>query len=134
MAPMANPIHDTLALAATPERIYRVLIESDEFAAMTGAPAALGVVAGDPFSCFGGMIEGRHIELVPPQRIVQAWRVANWPPGVYSIVRFELAPNADGTLLEFTQVGFPPEHRDHLEPGWYAKYWEPLRKYVGETT
>ena len=46
---------------------------------------------GGAFTLFGGHIVGRHIELMPNQRIVQAWRVVDWNPGVYSIVKFELA-------------------------------------------
>ena len=48
--------------------------------------------AGGAFTTFGKLIEGRNIELVPNQRIVQAWRPASWEPGLYSIVRFELKP------------------------------------------
>jgi hypothetical protein len=51
---------------------------------------------GGAFTLFGGHITGRHIELVPDQRIVQAWRVVDWIPVVYSIVKFELT---EGTTL-----------------------------------
>jgi hypothetical protein len=40
---------------------------------------------------FGGMIIGRNVELVPNQRIVQAWRpTADFPKGPYSLVKIEL--------------------------------------------
>jgi activator of HSP90 ATPase len=45
---------------------------------------------GGAFTLFGGYITGRHVELVPNDRIVQAWRTGGWAPGVYSIAKFEL--------------------------------------------
>src|SRR5262245_33898196 len=125
-----EPIHHSLVFGVTPDRVYRALVDSEQFAAWSGAPADLGRAAGDAFACFGELITGRHIELTPSERIVQAWRVFNWPPGAYSIVRFELAADGDGTRLEFEHAGFPPEHREHLDCGWSAKYWEPLRKFL----
>ena len=128
---MHDPIHDTIELPAPPERIYRALIDSEQFAAWSGAAADIGASDGDAFSCFDSMIAGRNIELVPNQRIVQAWRVFNWQPGVFSIVRFELTESDSGTRLNFSHVGFPPEHREHLNVGWAKKYWAPLRTFLG---
>jgi Activator of Hsp90 ATPase homolog 1-like protein len=53
-------------------------------------PANIDPAAGGAFSMFGRVIMGRNIELIPNQRIVQAWRPTRWDPGVYSIVKFEL--------------------------------------------
>lgn len=61
------------------------------------------------------------------RRIVQAWRVATWPEGVYSIARFELRPQQAGTRVIFDHTGFPPELRDHLAAGWEDHYWKALR-------
>lgn len=127
---MSLPILYSVAFDATADRIFEVLTVSAQFAAMTGLPAEIGTGPGAAFVCFGGMIEGRHLELIPNERIVQSWRIKTWAPGVYSIVRFELKPEAGGTRLEFEHVGFPLEHRAHLEPGWRIKYWEPLAKHL----
>lgn len=101
----------------------------------TGAPAEIKAEAGGEFSCFGGMITGRNIELSPNRRIVQAWRVKIWPEGMYSIVSFELQPDGSGTRLVMTHDGFPGTMRAHLngempDGGWQRQYWEPLRKYL----
>jgi len=84
------------------------------------------------FACFGGMITGRIIELVPNQRIVQAWRAGNWPAGIYSIVKFELAEQGGGTLLVLDQAGFPEGGKEHLEGGWKSNYWEPLKRFLDQ--
>jgi activator of HSP90 ATPase len=85
---------------------------------------------GGAFALFGGHITGRHIELVPNQRIVQAWRVVDWIPGVYSIAKFELTEQGSGTKIIFDHAGFPEGKAQHLADGWKANYWEPLQKYL----
>ncbi len=121
-------IHQEIIFPAGSSDVYRALTDSSEFARFTGAPADIDAVEGGAFLCFGTFISGRNIELVPGRRIVQAWRVFNWPEGVYSIVRFELS-EADGqTRLVMDQSGVPEDAVQHVDPGWGHKYWEPLRK------
>jgi len=79
---------------------------------------------------FGGIILGRHIELVPYERIVQAWREKDWLAGEYSIVKFQLAEQGAQTKLVLDHTGFPKGAAEHLAPGWWSHYWEPLRKYL----
>ena len=76
------------------------------------------------------MITGRNIELIPEQRIVQAWRVGNWPEGIYSIVKFELTADGTATKLVLDHTAFLEGAADHLDPGWHQMYWEPLKKYL----
>jgi hypothetical protein len=45
-------------------------------------------------------------------------------------VRFELEAKGGETRLVFDHAGFPEEQRPHLEGGWQAMYWDPLRKYL----
>ena len=78
---------------------------------------------------FGGLIVGRNIEIVPSQRVVQAWRPTHWEPGVYSIVKFDMRPSGDSTTVVLDHTGFPEGEFDHLEFGWHAHYWEPLKKF-----
>jgi hypothetical protein len=45
----------------------------------------------------------------------------------------DLTPNPlkiTGTLITFDHTGFPATERDHLASGWYANYWEPMKKYL----
>ena len=128
---MADKIEQSVTFNAKPARLYDILLDSEQFSAFTGAPASIEAVAGGAFSTFGGMIAGRNVELAPGKRIVQAWRVGNWPEGVYSIVRFDLAGDNAGARLTLSHTGFPEDHRVHLESGWHARYWEPLRAYLG---
>jgi activator of HSP90 ATPase len=121
-------IHQEIDLAASPDRIYDALLDAKQFSALTGGlPTEISADAGGAFSCFGAHIVGRNVELVPKRRIVQAWRAATWPEGVYSIVRFELKPQQAGTRVILDHTGFPPELREHLAAGWEDHYWKGLR-------
>ena len=125
----ANQARTSLAFTASPERIYEVLLDSKQFAAFTGLPAEIDPKVGGAFRTFGGLIVGRNVELVPNQRIVQAWRPTTWDPGVYSLVKFELKPQASGTLVVLDHTGFPESDFDGLNSGWPKRYWEPLKKF-----
>jgi activator of HSP90 ATPase len=116
-------------LAASPQRIYQILLDSKQFSAFTGAPAEIHSEAGGAFSLFGNAITGRNIELVPDQRIVQAWR-SNWDPGVYSVAKFELKAQGSHTHLMLDHTGFPERAFEHLNAGWKEHYWEPLKKFL----
>jgi activator of HSP90 ATPase len=128
---MTANIHQSIVFKAKATRLSGLLTDSEKFSAITGMPASIEAAAGGAFSTFGGMITGRTVELFPGKRIIQAWRVGNWPEGVYSIVRFDLADEGEGGRLTLTHSGFPEEHRAHLESGWHARYWEPLKAYLG---
>ena len=126
---MKQHIHQEIVVAAPPAHIYQVLTEAAEFGKLSGgAPTEIDPVPGGAFSCFGGMIHGRNIECVPSERLVQAWRAKTWPEGVYSVVAFRLAPDGDGTRVSLDHAGFPEGQGEHLEKGWHANYWEPLRR------
>ena len=100
---MAEPIRQEVVLPATPGRIYSAYMDSAEHEAFTNnGPASISDDVGGAFSCHGGAISGRNVELVAGKRIVQAWRVASWPAGVYSLVRIDLEPAGTQTRVKLT--------------------------------
>jgi activator of HSP90 ATPase len=124
-------LHQEIEIKASPQRIYDALLDSKQFAAFTGMPAEVSRDPGGAFSMFGGLIVGRNIELVPNQRVVQAWRPASWDPGIYSVVKFELKARGPRTTVVLDHTGFPEGSFRHLDSGWYERYWEPLKKFLG---
>lgn len=127
----AEAIHQEVSYQAPPPRIYEALLDDKQFAKVTGGQATiLDRAEGGAFSLFGARIKGRNIELVPNQRIVQAWRSEGWARGVYSIVKFELQAEGTGTRLVFDHTGFPTGQAEHLAQGWKANYWDPLTRYL----
>jgi activator of HSP90 ATPase len=123
-------LHQEVDVKANPQRIYEALLDAKQFAALTGMSAEIDPKAGGAFSTFGGLIAGRNVELIPNQRIVQAWRPTHWDSGVYSIVKFELKPRAAETTIILDHTGFPEGEYDSLNSGWKARYWDPLKKFL----
>jgi activator of HSP90 ATPase len=123
-------IHYEIEFKASPRRFYEAILDEKQFAAFSGLAATIDPAPGGAFSQFGGLIVGRNVELVPNQRIVQAWRPTHWDEGVYSIVRFELKPRGDELTLLFDHTGFPAGEYDHLDFGWHSHYWDPLKKFL----
>jgi len=139
----AESIHQELEFKANRKRIYEILTTAAQFDKMThniqskeggtaGAshPTEIGHEVGGAFSLFGGRIVGRHLELAPDERIVQAWRVAYWDPGVFSIVRFDFTEHGSETKLLFAHTGFPQGDAENLLHGWKLHYWEPLEQFL----
>ncbi|MDP9147594.1 MAG: SRPBCC domain-containing protein [Acidobacteriota bacterium] len=137
-------IHQETILTAGRKRIYDALLDAKQFDKVTQLSAEMRAgksygskvteidrEVGGAFTLFGGHIVGRNIELVPNERIVQAWRVVDWEPGHYSIAKFELVEHGSGsTKIVFDHTGFPKGQAEHLAEGWKGHYWETLEKYL----
>lgn len=138
----AESIHQEVAFKASRKRLYEALTDAKQFdkvIQLSGVmqamhlgdkPAEISREVGGAFVLFGGYITGRHVELVPSERIVQAWKTGGWPPGVYSIAKFELVEQGSGTKIVFDHTGFPKGEAEVLASGWKAHYWEPLEKLL----
>ena len=129
--------HQEVYFKVTPQQLYDALLSSRQFSEITAksgggfssTSANIDSTVGGTFSVFDGHIIGRILELVPNQRIVEAWRVVDWPAGVYSIARFELKAQGSGTQLIFDHKGFPENLKEHLGMGWQQHYWDALSRY-----
>lgn len=138
----AEAIHQETVFKASRKRVYEALTETRQFdrvmelggaknsTALGSEATRISSEAGGEFVLFGGHILGRQVELWPPKRIVQAWRVVDWAPGIYSIACFELREEGEGTRIVFDHTGFPKGLGVHLAAGWRSHYWEPLAKLL----
>jgi activator of HSP90 ATPase len=136
-------IHQMNVFKTSRKRVYDTLTQTKPFDALTqwspemragkslgSVPTKISPEVGAEFFLFGGHIVGRHLELVPNERIVQAWRVVDWEQGLYSIARFQLLEESAETKIVFDHTGFPKGQAEHLAFGWKAHYWEGLEKYL----
>ena len=137
----SEAIHQEVDFNAPRARVYALLTDEKQFdrvvqlsdAMKGGMPpgakkTAISREAGGAFTTFGGVIAGRHIELVPNERLVQAWRPSHWKPGIYSIARFQLVERGGGTRILLDHTGFPNGEAQSLSDGWHKNYWDPMIK------
>jgi activator of HSP90 ATPase len=121
-------------IAAEPAEVYAVLADADALSALSGMSGVPGRSAGEEFSAFDGNVTGRQIELVPGQRLVQAWRFPQFAPGTYSMVSFTLTAEAGGTRLVIEQHGEPDDWHDHIDANWPTFYLTPLENHFARQT
>ena len=139
----AESIHHERVFKASRQRVYALLTDAKLFqkvvdlsAAISSgmvkskAPVEVSAQAGGAFALFGGYVTGRQIELVPGERVVQAWRAGSWNPGSYSLASFKLVEEGSGTKIIFDHTGFPVGQAEHLAEGWVGNYWEPMEKVL----
>jgi activator of HSP90 ATPase len=141
----AEAIRQELMFDASPQRVYQALTTTKDFDMITrlsdgaallnavGAkPTSISSEVGGAFTLFGGYITGRQLEMLPNERLVQAWRAGSFKAGGFSIATFYLAAEGGKTKLNFEHRGFPDGNGASLAPGWHAHYWEPLAKYLAQ--
>jgi activator of HSP90 ATPase len=141
----AEAIQQEVTVDANPERVYQALTATKDFDRITrlsdgavllnatgATPTSISTDVGGPFTLFGGYVTGRHLEMLPNERLVQAWRAASWKPGDFSIAAFYLTAEGGKTRLKFEHRGFPNGEGVVLAHGWYSHYWEPLAKFLAQ--
>jgi activator of HSP90 ATPase len=141
----SEAIRQEITLDASPQRVYQALTTTQDFDSITrlsdgaallnaaGAkPTSISTEVGGPFTLFGGYITGRHVEMLPNERLIQAWRAGSWKPGDFSIAAFYLTAQGGKTRLHFEHRGFPNGNGAGLAQGWHLHYWEPLAKYLAQ--
>jgi activator of HSP90 ATPase len=123
-------VHQLVLFRAPPKHVYDALMDSEAHAEFTGAPASISADVGGEFTAHGPHITGTNLTLDPGRKIVQRWRVANWPTGHYSVVHFTFEPAEEGTLLRFVHQDIPSDRAKEIDVGWVEQYWKPLKKYL----
>lgn len=126
---MSTHIHQEVFLKADPMDVYGAFMDEKTHSAFTGGTSNIDPNEGGLATMHDGQIIARNIELEPGRKIVQAWRVAPWDDGIYTMLRMKFEADNDGTRVTLDQTGCPEEMTDHLAEGWEARYWKPLRTY-----
>lgn len=85
-------IQQIVQLRAAPHEVYETLMDSVLYAAFTGREAHISSEVSGMYTCYGGLLSWRNLELVLGRQIVQTWQIAieGWTPGHNSKVTLEL--------------------------------------------
>lgn len=130
---MCKTIKQRVKFKASPAIVYELLADSRKHSAVTGRNATISRKVGGTFSASGNDVSGVNVDLVPGQRIVQAWRHRRFPEGIFSMAAVTLAPTADGgTELVLTHRGVPKDLIPETERTWREQYWSRIKAYLAE--
>jgi len=128
---MCKTIKQKVRFKAPPDTIYDLLADSAQRTRVTGLKASVSKKVGGTFSADNGRVTGVNVDLVPGERIVQAWRRKDFPEGVFSMAAVTLTPTPDGgTELVLTHRGVPKALIDGTEENWRNDYWDKMRVHL----
>ena len=88
---------------------------------------------GGKFELFGGNVSGQFTELTKPIKIVQHWRLAQWPEGHYSTLKIEFDQNElDAvTVMRVVWEGVPVGQEEVTRRNWGEYYVRSIKTTFG---
>ena len=126
---MCKTIKHRVRFKIPPKSVYDLLADSRKRTEVTGREALMSDEVGGTFSTDAGEVTGVNVDLVPGQRLVQAWRRGDCPEGIYSMAAITLASTpSGGTELVLTHRGVPKHLLDEIEDYWRVVYWAPMKE------
>ena len=129
---MAIQFEVSEVIPAAPEKVYHAWLNSEEHSAMTGANARVSDKVGETFEAWDGYIQGKNLELEPPQRILQSWRTSEFDDSEKdSLLEISFVPEGAGTRVTIRHSDLP-EHGIQYQQGWIDAYFVPMMAYFGE--
>jgi uncharacterized protein YndB with AHSA1/START domain len=116
-------------IPASPEKVYTAWVNSKEHTLMTGSPARVSAKVGETFEAWDGYIQGKNLELEPPNRILQLWRTSEFEESDKdSILEILFTSEGDGTRITIRHSELP-DHGMQYYQGWIDSYFAPMAAY-----
>jgi uncharacterized protein YndB with AHSA1/START domain len=128
-----------IAIAASPEAVWRFLVDPDKATRWMGQAAVLEPRPGGLYRVEvipGNTARGEFVEVEPPRRLVYTWgweegsSSSNVPPGSTTI-EIELVPNGKETTLRFSHRGLPSAESAQSHAHGWDHYLERLVVVAG---
>ncbi|KAK7744381.1 Co-chaperone [Diatrype stigma] len=128
-------VTDQEEFRTTAAELYKTFTDPQRLAAFTRAPPKTfeGAKEGGKFELFDGNVAGEFLELVEPTKIVQSWRLNQWPAGHYSRQVIEFDQNdVDGvTVMRVTWSGVPVGQEEVTKRNWSEYYVRSIKLTFG---
>ena len=133
-----DAVHQLVVAAenrTTAEELYQTFTDPQRLAAFTRAPPKVfeGAKKGGKFELFGGNISGEYLELQEPTKIVQSWRLDQWPKGHYSKLQIEFDQNDVDkvTVMRVEWTGVPIGQEEVTKRNWLEYYVRSIKRTFG---
>lgn len=128
-------VTSTEEFRTTASELYQTFTSPDRLAAFTREPPKIfeGAHIGGKFELFGGNVAGIFEELDEPTRVVQKWRLAQWPQGHYSRLEIKFDQNERDavTVMRVVWDGVPLGQEEVTERNWGEYYVRSIKKTFG---
>ena len=128
-------VTDESEYRTTAEELYTTFTDPQRITAFTrSAPLVFdGAKPGGRVELFGGNVSGEYAELEKPTKIVQKWRLAQWPAGHYSTLKIQFRQNdVDAvTVMRVDWDGVPVGQEDVTKRNWGEYYVRSIKTTFG---
>jgi activator of HSP90 ATPase len=128
-------VTDSTEFRTSAAELYQTFSDPQRIAAFTrSAPLVFeGAKVGGKFELFGGNVSGEYTELEEPTKIVQKWRLAQWPQGHYSTlnIRFEQNNVDSVTVMRVDWQGVPIGQEEVTKRNWGEYYVRSIKTTFG---
>jgi len=128
-------VTDTEEFRAPATELFQTFTDPQRIAAFTRAAPKVfeGAKKGGKFELFGGNVSGEYLELDEPKRIVQSWRLDQWPKGHYSRLEINFDQNDvdNVTVMRVTWSGVPIGQEDVTRRNWGEYYVRSIKQTFG---
>lgn len=128
-------VTDNEEFRTTAEEMYQTFTDPSRIAAFTRSPPKVfeGAQEGGKFELFGGNVSGEYLELESPKKIVQSWRLSQWPAGHYSKLKIEFDQNDVDhvTTMRVTWDGVPIGQEEVTKRNWLEYYIKSIKATFG---
>eukprot|EP01095_Lingulamoeba_sp_RSL-Kostka_P013516 TRINITY_DN5629_c0_g1_i2.p1 TRINITY_DN5629_c0_g1~~TRINITY_DN5629_c0_g1_i2.p1 ORF type:complete len:508 (+),score=145.47 TRINITY_DN5629_c0_g1_i2:58-1581(+) len=112
----------------SPHSVYKVFTDSHFCSKLTNKTCDVSRGVGGDISYLDGTVTGKNIELVTDCKIVQQWRMEDWPSNHYSIVKIEIKRVAGGTTIVHTQENVPVAFYRQVLELWDRHFWKKMQQ------
>lgn len=128
-------VTDNEEFRTTAEEMYQTFVDPQRLAAFTRSPPKVfeGAHKGGKFELFGGNVSGEYLELEPGKKVVQSWRLSQWPAGHFSKLQIELDQNDIDhvTVMRVTWEGVPVGQEEVTKRNWLEYYVKSIKQTFG---
>lgn len=128
-------VNDSTEFRTSAAELYQTFTDPQRIAAFTrSAPLKFeGAKVGGRFELFGGNVTGEYVELKEPTKIVQRWRLAQWPTSHFStlIIRFEQNNVDSVTEMRVDWEGVPVGQEDVTKRNFMEYYVRSIKQTFG---
>jgi len=128
-------VTDTEEFRAPATELYQTFTDPQRITAFTRAAPKLfeGAKKGGKYELFGGNVSGEYVELVEPTKIVQSWRLDQWPKGHYSKLEINFDQNDvdNVTVMRVTWSGVPVGQEEVTKRNWREYYVRSIKQTFG---
>jgi len=128
-------VTDTEEFRAPASELYQTFTDPQRISAFTRAAPKLfeGAKKGGKFELFGGNVSGEYLELVEPTKIVQSWRLDQWPKDHYSRLEINFDQNDvdNVTVMRVSWSGVPVGQEEVTKRNWREYYVRSIKQTFG---